>query len=222
MNKDITQFLKDYKELFQDKLENLDWAEIYNLASTRFKPNNVSKFTEFWLNRGVHPEKFLDNLPSGFLADSKIDEFIIPSNIRKIGSFAFSHCRKLRDIEIPSSVNLIGWDAFAGSALERINIPNTAKLGDSGIFLDCSNLSEVTLEDGIAEIPARTFDGCKKLMQVIIPKSVKQIGYQAFANCGKNLTIKFAGTTKEWRSLSKGVFSRTFYVVQCIDGILTK
>ena len=66
MDKEILDFLKDYKELFQDKPENLDWAQIYNLASARFKSIDTGKFTEFWLNRNTHPEKYLTELPRYF------------------------------------------------------------------------------------------------------------------------------------------------------------
>lgn len=220
MTEAVKKFIEDNIKLIEAGTAAA-WEELYKNAHDSLH-NQCGKLTDILLAAGIHPEEFLDKLPSWFLADSKIDNFTIPSNINVIGYYAFSRCRKLRDIEIPSSVKLIDWYAFAKSALERITIPNTAKLGDNGIFSDCSNLSEVILEDGITEIPARTFDGCKKLMRVVIPKSITDIGYQAFANCGKNLTIEFAGTTKEWRSLSEGSFSRTFYVAHCIDGDIRK
>lgn len=114
-NKEILEFLKDYKELFQDRPENLDWAEIYNLAGARFRADDLGKFTEFWLNRGIHPEEYLTELPMYFLCDSSIEEFTIPSNIKSIGNSAFSSCDSLTSITIPDSVTNIGANAFAYS-----------------------------------------------------------------------------------------------------------
>ena len=106
--------------------------------------------------------------------------------------------------------------------MEKIFIPNTANLKGISIFSCCSHLLEVELEEGLTQIPGTMFQECEHLSIVTIPKSVKRIGYHAFAYCGKNLTINFGGTTKEWRILAKEVFAYTHYRAYCIDGILTK
>ena len=51
------------------------------------------------------------------------------------------------------------------------------------LFLDCRNLIEITLPDGVRKIGVSAFKGCEKLEQIIIPERVTAIEDSAFAGC---------------------------------------
>lgn len=59
------------------------------------------------------------------------------------------------------------------------------------MFAECSNLTDVTLGNGIAEIGASAFYNCNSLESIVIPNGVTTIGNSAFQSCDslKNITI---------------------------------
>lgn len=82
--------------------------------------------------------------------------------VMTIGSYAFSDCRALTSVTIPSSVTTIGDWAFR----------------------DCANLTSVTLPDSVKIIGHEAFKNCRSLIDIQIPSSVTSIGDQAFDGCG--------------------------------------
>lgn len=86
--------------------------------------------------------------------------------VTKIGKKAFSYCRKLTNIIIPSSVTEIEYSAFSG----------------------CSSLTNVKLPSNITCINDFTFYECTNLKIIIIPSNVTSIGYEAFEGCN-NLDV---------------------------------
>jgi hypothetical protein len=60
---------------------------------------------------------------NAFIGNSKIEEVVLPENLKRIGAGAFRGCSKLSKINIPPSVTeIIQW-AFADTALKELNIP---------------------------------------------------------------------------------------------------
>lgn len=81
--------------------------------------------------------------------------------VTHIGNKAFSYCRKLTDVKIPTSVTEIEYSAFSG----------------------CSSLTNIDLPPNITCINAFTFSYCTNLKSIVIPASVTSIGYKAFDRC---------------------------------------
>ena len=66
--------------------------------------------------------------------------------------------------------------------------PNTYSNGDivavaKAAFKDCTQLTSVTIPDGVTSIGAEAFAGCTELQTVSIPDSVTEIGTNVFADC---------------------------------------
>lgn len=105
---------------------------------------------------------------SRFSPDGKVLEFVpkfvvnysIPSNVTRIGKFAFEKCSNLTRITIPSNVTSIGNYAFN----------------------ECSSLTSVTIPSSIVRIEPGVFCNCRSLRKIILPSSVTSIGYHAFEN----------------------------------------
>jgi Flp pilus assembly protein protease CpaA len=60
-----------------------------------------------------------------------------------------------------------------------------------GAFMDCANLTSVTIPNSVTNIGDSAFFGCNSLTSVTIPNSVTSIGEFAFAGCDSlaNVTI---------------------------------
>ena len=56
-----------------------------------------------------------------------------------------------------------------------------------GAFQNCSNLTSITLGDGVTSIDSYAFQNCSNITSITIPNSVTSIGSYAFQNCS-NLT----------------------------------
>lgn len=83
----------------------------------------------------------------------------------------------LTEANIPSAVE------FEGNRYLVIKINGYA-------FADNTNLTAVTLPDGLVEIGNGAFSGCKNLESVTLPESLKTFGYNAFRSCKSLKTVK--------------------------------
>ena len=119
-------------------------------------------------------------------------------NVEKIGDYAFSGCKNLKEAEL-SSVKEIGRNAFIISGLEKISLKNVEKIGEKA-FGKCENLKEVELSsvkeigrntfeysglekvsfENIEKIGDYAFSRCENLKEVVLPPSVKEIGACTF------------------------------------------
>ena len=158
---------------------------------------------------------------SAFRDCSSLTSIAIPDSVTSIGDDAFRDCSSLTSITIPDSVTSIEWWAFYGcESLARVDISdlsawckirfsnypanplaNGAKLYLNGseltditipsdiaeikdfTFSDCSSLTSVTIGDSVTSIGDYAFDKCTSLTSVTIPDSVTSIGESAFENC---------------------------------------
>lgn len=118
-----------------------------------------------------------------FTGCKNLKKVTLPNTINKIGSFAFMGCGKLEEINIPQSVELIQdkIGVFMRSGIKTITIPGTAKIIPSKFCLECTELTNVTIGDGIKYIGRDAFKGCSSLTSVFIPKSVTTVMPNAFS-----------------------------------------
>ena len=85
------------------------------------------------------------------------------------------------DIEIPSEVT----DSESGT-------PYTVTSIGSSAFLNCSDLTSVTIPESVESIGYMAFRGCTGLTSINIPKSVISIADYAFSNCSNLTTINIS------------------------------
>ena len=155
------------------------------------------------------------NIPMcAFYDCSSLTSVTIPETITSIGGSAFEGCTQLKTAgPIGGGYDYeFGWteaipaDAFNGSSLSEIDIPETiTRIGNSAfarcknlqtvaipesvtdmggwVFNECTNLQSVTLPGKITQINDGTFKECTSLLSIEIPDGVKTIGSYAFKNC---------------------------------------
>ena len=85
---------------------------------------------------------------------------------------------------IPSSVHIIGKNAFSGCmSLKQIIIPEGVQTLESCSFDDCANLKDLSLPQSLQTIHGRAFFGCIALDSLYIPREVSKIEKEAFSYC---------------------------------------
>lgn len=85
----------------------------------------------------------------------------------------------------------IGISAFYGKTdIEAVTLNGEVKFDSTGQFQGCSNLSNITIDNGVANIPANCFSNCA-IENVILPDSVLELGQNSFSGCTslKNITL---------------------------------
>ena len=112
-----------------------------------------------------------------------VEKITLPEGIGRIGSNAFDRCIDLESINIPKGISYIGNSAFAGTALEKADLPASVTYMGTGIFKGCTKLSSATLPTFLTSIPASTFESCTSLASIEIPNTVTTIGNYAFRYC---------------------------------------
>ncbi len=119
----------------------------------------------------------------------------LPSSLQQIGANAFLYTR-LSTIDIPSGVTSIGPNAFSQTKLTSLECPSSLKTIDASAFMSCANLASVTLNEGLETIGDNAFNNCSQLKSISIP-STADIKQNAFQVCTSLETIVFSQKTNE-------------------------
>lgn len=83
----------------------------------------------------------------------------LPSTLKKIGSYAFAHCKHLESLVIPQGVEEIESNAFEGCAsLKSITFPSTLKKLGTFCFDGCTSLEKIIIKDITAWAKVETCD----------------------------------------------------------------
>ena len=118
-------------------------------------------------------------------------DLVIPEGVTSIGGYAFYNFARLKTLEIPIGMGNIGDSAFYGcDNLISANIKSGRLM--STVFVACTNLTTVSLGEGVTYFFDRCFVGCSKLSTINIPASISQIYLgNVFLNCSalENVTI---------------------------------
>lgn len=123
-----------------------------------------------------------------------VKQIIICEGVTHIGDHAFANSPATR-VSLPESLTSIGTRAFAGAAITAMTIPGSVTTIGVEVFWGCSDLTSLTICDGVTSIES-AFGKCTGLTELVLPDSVTTIGTQAFYRCtglrtvtlSKNLT----------------------------------
>ncbi len=118
----------------------------------------------------------------------------ITSTVGFIGENAF-YGSDLKSIDIPNTVTFIGYGAFRNcKSLTNATLPNTITSISSEMFHGCSSLTHVNIPNSVTSIGIYAFNGCTSLTNIDIPSTVTTIGMYAFANCKELTSITLPST----------------------------
>lgn len=100
-------------------------------------------------------------------AGCPILEVRLNENIKSIGNYAFSNCKKLRDVMKCESLETIGEHAFSGcNKLEHLYLPEGLTKIGADAFYGCTGVAHISLPSTLNSIGARAFGGCSALKEI--------------------------------------------------------
>lgn len=132
------------------------------------------------------------------------EELIVPEGVTTIDDGALVGMPSLKSIHLPHSIKKLGKSisnyygsnqyhklkvAYDGTLSEWWNLDSYTRDGYriSSLFIDGRDLfkGDLTLPDGLTELPDEAFAYCTELTSVTLPKSIVKIGNGAFKYCEK-------------------------------------
>ena len=121
-----------------------------------------------------------------FYGYSNLESIKIPSSVKVIGEDAFCKCEKLKKVELANGLEFIHCNAFQGcKSLKEISIPDSVTFIYAQAFKDCTGLEKVKLSNKMHIIEYELFYGCTSLTSISIPNGVTKINFRAFNGCTK-------------------------------------
>lgn len=217
--------LSEFIKVHVNEINNNNFAKVYEDANDSLTPYLLTcKLTELFLDAGINPLEYMEEVPEEYLAYSKLTSVTIPDNITSIKARAFFDCEELTSITIPDSVTSIGNSAFRECIrLTSVTIGSGVTSIGYSAFRDCIRLMNITIPDNVKSIGGSAFDGCKRLTSATIGNGVKSISRYAFWDCASPEDIYFNGTKDQWNAIKKESGWKTAssrFTIHCKDGDL--
>ena len=122
----------------------------------------------------------------GWANTPNLRHVVIGEGITEISKKAFYNCVNLKTVEIPSSLKVIGEEAFLGASFQSVTIPEGVNRIDSKAFAGCKGMKSIQLPDSLTEIGEEAFMNTG-LIQCRLPKNLKKLNKSVFLSC-KSLT----------------------------------
>ena len=130
---------------------------------------------------------------------------VIPDHINgvavvEIGEEAFASCWSLKSVEIPGTVESVGWKAFADCGLEELHLRAGIKKIEDCAFLRCSSLKSVEIPGSVEVVGEYAFNGCDGLEELRLGAGIKKIENSAFGRCSSLRRVFLPSTIEELES----------------------
>ena len=213
-NKEKTKILAtlNYDVCHQDTFyidENVQEIDEYALSGSRIISANAMYMKRF----EVHPNNqyFATDGDALYTKDMKElirvqamyeGEFVVPSTVERIRSFAFKECYYITNIVMSDSLTSIGDCAFYSmTRLETLSIPS-----------------------GVISVGGNVFYGNTNLTQVSLPDTLTYIDQYFFINLNSSTSVSYSGTTAQLLALfeSSGITKDyCSFTITCSNGEVT-
>lgn len=120
------------------------------------------------------------------ISDTAINILTLPAEVNgfklsMIERYAFKR-KHLKGCVIPEGITHINESAFACSDIETISLPASLAIVDDNVFMDCKNLTNVTLREGLKSLGQMAFYNCA-ISEILLPNTLEQLGASCFEMC---------------------------------------
>ena len=115
-------------------------------------------------------------------------KIVLPEGLVRIDPLAFSGCMGLTDLQIPSTVKVIGPYAFEFTMLRNAVIPEGVKVLCNDVFDGCFLLGNVMLPGTLERIEEYAFCSCNST-RIILMAQERKLNYIADNAVGNNVVF---------------------------------
>lgn len=118
-------------------------------------------------------------------------EISLPASLKRIGDNAFYGSAITGNLNLPESLEAIGWGAFrnCGGLTGSLKIPSQIKVISERAFCNCGFTGNLTLPDCLTEIQQEAFSYTRFRGELNIPSTVTSIANRAFRGTEFNGTL---------------------------------
>ena len=143
--------------------------------------------------------------------EQSLKKVTIRGKVKSIDAYAFEYCDRLESIDLPDSLEYIGYRAFGECSMLSYASISAATI-DCEAFTDCRSLARVDFADSVRTIDTNAFCNCYALQSVIIPEGIETIAPRAFWSSGITtayLPKKLEGAVETDQSVYESIFYRS-------------
>lgn len=139
---------------------------VYDNSGVRIDSNRIIMYTS--VDNGVIIPDAADAIDARIISNTYSNEvgvIVFDQGVTSIGKKAFSSCKKLKSITIPTGVKAIETEAFlCCEYMKHVTIPQSVTKIGEGAFGYCRSLEQVSIGSGVMDIGNNPFRGCDKLV----------------------------------------------------------
>ena len=109
-------------------------------------------------------------------------DFRLPASLKRIGNYAFNNTG-ITEVHFGDAIEAVGDRAFFGcTKLVKAEVTKESQ-NSEGLYLMCTALADVTVEDGVTSLPENCFFDCSSLTSITLPESVTELKKSVFYGC---------------------------------------
>lgn len=187
-------------------------------------PDSAKRFGDFacaenmYLKKATLPEG-LNQIPDYFFNSCKnLEECNFPSSLKVIGRQAFDETA-LKEAILPDGLTTLRVNAFLNCRqLKKARVPGTVSTWESTTFSGDWSLTDVELCEGLTEVAYGAFLDCNHLARITIPSTVKKLAYSSF-NCAglEEITLPEGLITVDGYAVSRNKFKSITFPASVIN-----
>ncbi|MFI3239649.1 MAG: leucine-rich repeat domain-containing protein [Bacteroidales bacterium] len=121
---------------------------------------------------------------TGYTGDKEINELVLPNTVSWLGS-------EYTITSIASYSYMSNGVFYKCTNLTSVTLPDGLTEIGGCAFYECSSLKSIDLPDGLTEIGNYAFSFCLSLTSIYLPRGLTMIGNYAFYYCSKLATVQF-------------------------------
>ncbi len=167
-----------------EELNNPSKRIVIPSTVTSGKINQKQKTSEIAFNGTPNiPDEFCKGMDS-------LKKITLLSGVKTIGNNAFAGTG-ITELSLPESITSIGESAFAGTGIEEFSLPESVKTIGNTAFAGCDNLTEVVIPETVTNIGEGAFSDCENVEKVVWSDKLTEIPKNTFKNCVSLKDINF-------------------------------